>query len=130
MRTMRELFEGVSKDGFKYFDPQKSPLATYLRLSRKVSGGEARQAESDLVDIFRRAAEIIAANRDKLPTTDADGSDASKTMLDQNQKIRREIDKLFNAWMKKWAKKVNVSGDELEDEWNAVRERAIQDRKH
>lgn len=116
--------------GAKYFDPQKSTLAASIRLSKKVSGAEARQAASELADMFHKSAGLIAANRDNLPDPDAEEDEYTEIQWDHEKDIRNQTDRLRDTWMDKWGKKTGVSDDDMEDEWLEVHERTIRDRKH
>jgi hypothetical protein len=121
---------GAGGGGAKYFDPQKSTLAASIRLSRKVSGAEAKQAASELADLFHQAAGKLAADRDLLPDPNADDDEATEAQWAHEKRLSDEAAKLRTAWMKKWGKKTGVSDDDMEDEWLSVHERAVLDRKH
>jgi hypothetical protein len=116
--------------GAKYFDPQKSTLAASIRLSKKVSGAEAKKAVSELADTFHKAAGLLVANRDRLPEPNMDDDDIPQDKWDHEIAVREMTDKVLDGWASKWADKLGLDGDEFLDEWLEVHERTIRDRKH
>lgn len=117
----------TAADGAKYFDPQKSTLAASIRLSKRVSGADARKAVDELTDAFRRAAGMLVTNRDGLPGADGEETD---DQIEFENKVGAERDKIIDGWIDKWNGKLKIDVDDIQDEWLETHERAVQDRKH